>query len=157
MDIKDKQILYKQYLMLSHQVLDKWFALKVLYSKLAHSYDAMHQKFFEKPELKQFGKTLRYCIIKQYKPVMSDVFAKLNIGFMAGREFSEPLFFEKSFCEYYMPDKMCIVNGCAYHPFNKQYFDNLQKFQSALNDYHNVLDNRNIIYNKMLNMNGMNR
>ena len=157
MDIKEKQSLYKQYLMLSHKVLDKWFALKILYSKLANSYDAMHQKFFEKPELKQFGKTLRYCIIKQYKPIMSDVFAVLNKDFSAGREFSEPLFVEKSFCEYYMPEKMCIVNGCAYYPFNKQYFDNLQNFQSALHDYHNVLNERNVIYNKMLNTNGKRR
>ena len=94
MDIKEKQILYKQYLMLSHKVLDKWFALKILYSKLANSYNAMHQKFFEKSELKQFGKTLRYCIIKQYKPIMSDVFTILNKDFPDGREFSEPLFVE---------------------------------------------------------------
>ena len=150
METNAKQNLYIQYLQSEQQVLDAWFNLKSLYSKLAIAHDAMCQKFFEKPELKKFGHTQRYCIMKQYKPVMSDVFNVLNRGFPAGREFSEPLFFERRFCEYYTPDKMCIVNGCTYYPFNKEYFDNLQKFQVALNNYKTICENRLGLYKQML-------
>ena len=92
METNARQNLYIQYLQSEQQVLDAWFNLKSLYSKLATAHDAMCQKFFEKPELKKFGHTQRYCIMKQYKPVMSDVFNVLNRDFPAGREFSEPLF-----------------------------------------------------------------
>lgn len=149
MNIEDKQFLREQYLMAHRHVLDAWFALKILYSKLAKSYDEMCQKFFEKPVLKEFGHTQRYCIIKQYKPVPTDLFAVLNKGFPAGREFSEPLFFERFLCEYYTPEKMCIVNGCNVYSFNRQYFENLQKFQTALFQYKLVLARRDAIRNKM--------
>ena len=149
-DIKQQKFLYKQYFVSEQQVLDAWVALKILYSKLANAYDAMCQKFFEKPETKQFGHTVRYCITKQYKPVISDVFYALNCGFKAGQEFSEPLFFERRFCEYYTPDKMCIVNGCNFYSFNNAYFKALYNFQIAFNKYQNLMAYRKSIYDKIL-------
>ena len=149
-DIKQQKFLYKQYFVSEQQVLDAWVALKILYSKLANAYDAMCQKFFEKPETKQFGHTVRYCITKQYKPVISDVFYALNCGFKAGQEFSEPLFFDRRFCEYYTPDKICIVNGCGYFQFNKQYFDALRDFKIGFDKYQNAVENRDAAYKKVL-------
>lgn len=157
MDIQEKQNLYKQYLSSVNQVFDAWFTVKGLYSKLANAYNVMCKKFFDTPVLKESGHTLRYCIIKQYKPVMADVLVKLNAGFPAGQEFSEPLFFERRFCEYYTPDKMCIVDGCSYYPFNKEYFDLLQKFQDSLKNYQNVMSQRQNLFNQMLATKGYQR
>ena len=155
MGLENKQFLYEQYLTSHRQVLDMWFVLKMLYSKLAKAYDNLSQKFFEKPRTSSHMQ--RYCIIKQYKIVCADLFAVFNRDFFVGREFSEPLFCEKSICEYYTPEKMCIVNGCGYHQFNKQYFDALQNFQAALNRYQSIVLKRDTLYNKILLFNGVKR
>lgn len=157
MNTKDKTRLYKEYLTSVQQVFDSWFALRVLYSKLSCAYDNMCHNFFEQPPTKIGYKTVRYCIAKQYKPVMSDVFQILNRGFPKGQDFSEPLFSEKSFCEYYTHEKMCIVNGCEYYSLNKQYFETMNNFQNALDNYQQIMGHRNELYNEILTSKGRTR
>lgn len=157
MNTKDKTRLYKEYLTSVQQVFDSWFALRVLYSKLSCAYDNMCHNFFEQPPTKIGYKTVRYCIAKQYKPVMSDVFQILNRGFPKGQDFSEPLFSEKSFCEYYTHEKMCIVNGCEYYSINKQYFETMNNFQNVLDNYQQIMGHRNKLYNEILTSKGRTR
>lgn len=157
MSTKDKTDLYKNYLLSSQQVLDAWFTLRILYSNLADAYDKLCHKFFEQPPKKIGHKTVRYCIAKQYKPVMADVFQILNRGFPKGQDFSEPLFSEKSFCEYYTHEKMCIIDGCEYYSLNKQYFEAMNNFQIALDKYKQIIEHRNKLYNEILTLKGRRR